>query len=168
MYIITCLAIVEPYLSKEKSQSLGCSWVNFIHPSISLRLSGVGSWGQYLKQGGPDFPLLNHMGQYLWGNPEAFPGYRNSSYSLSANLTLHYNRLVHHLHHCKWQTNPPINLLFHFSIICELVPQTLKFLRLRQDLVPNPKKGTLPISSSSGRWFDDADFHLGHFTLQQK
>ncbi|CAG5932572.1 unnamed protein product [Menidia menidia] len=45
-----------------------------IHPSILLRLSGVGSRGQQPEQGNPDFPLPGHFGQLLRGDPEAFPG----------------------------------------------------------------------------------------------
>ena len=41
---------------------------------ILIRLSGVGSRGQQLKQGAPDFPFPGHIDQLWRGDPEAFPG----------------------------------------------------------------------------------------------
>ena len=34
---------------------------------IVIRLSGVGSWGQQIKQGAPDFPFPGHIDQLWWG-----------------------------------------------------------------------------------------------------
>ncbi|XP_075954572.1 cAMP-responsive element modulator-like isoform X1 [Anarhichas minor] len=45
-----------------------------IHPSIFLRLSGLGSRWQQAKQADPDFPLTGNMFQLILGDPEASPG----------------------------------------------------------------------------------------------
>uniref|UniRef100_A0A8C9YDV2 Glucagon-like peptide 2 receptor n=1 Tax=Sander lucioperca TaxID=283035 RepID=A0A8C9YDV2_SANLU len=45
-----------------------------LHPSIFVCLSGVGSGGQQLQQGNPNFPFPSHINQFRLGDPEAFPG----------------------------------------------------------------------------------------------
>ena len=47
-----------------------------IHASIFFRLSEVGSRGQQLHQGAPDFPVPSNIGDLLLGDPEAIQSQR--------------------------------------------------------------------------------------------
>ena len=53
--------------------SIFCVKAHSIHPSIFVRLSGAGLWGQLPEQGHPDFPMPGHFLQLFWEDPKAFP-----------------------------------------------------------------------------------------------
>ena len=53
--------------------------VCWFHPSIFVRLSGAGSWGQLPEQGHSDFSLPGHFLQLFREDPKAFQGQLSNS-----------------------------------------------------------------------------------------
>ena len=57
-----------------KERRIKCVANTHSHSLIFNLLSGVGSRGQQLQQGTPNFPFPGHINQLWLGDPEAFPG----------------------------------------------------------------------------------------------
>ena len=90
----------------------------------------------------------------------------NQELCLSAQVSLHHDRLIHWLHYCRHCTDLPVNLTLHAALTREQNPKILELPHSRQELSPNQEGASqlFPVENHGLR-LGGADSHPSRFTL---